>query len=201
MLAHQVQPLKPPTFRELCSSPFHRMCKLTGVMLLLGLTVNVGAQTLEELLRAPELTPASFARHFTEFQHEFHREVQPAEQFLATRRGDCDDYAVLADFVLRQHGYATRLIHVRLASRTAHAVCQVDGEKVYLDYNNRHYRFKLQRSKGRMREVATLVAIALQANWTSASEFTYDYTTNRKRIVQTVVKAAPAARDPDADHD
>ena len=177
------------------------MYKVPGVMLLLSLTTPVGAQTLEQLLTEPDLTPKRFARHFTEFSHEFHRQVQPAEQFLASRRGDCDDYAVLADLVLRRHGYSTRLIHVRLASRTAHAVCYVNGEGVYLDYNNRHYFFKLQRSGGRIREVATRVAAALEAHWTSASEFTYDYPSDRKRIVHTVVKTAPPDRDPDYTHE
>lgn len=169
----------------------------SGLTLLLAGVTFAHAQTLPDLLTAPELTPRRFARFFEDFDYEYHEAVQPAATFLARRRGDCDDYSVLADHVLRHHGYRTRLIHVRLVARVAHAVCYVDETGVYLDYNHRQYFFKLQRSGATLREIAERVAEDLEANWTSVSEFTFEYAANRKRIVRTVVKAMPAELDAD----
>ncbi len=94
------------------------------------------ALTLRELLDEKGLTPKRFASRFNDFDYEFGVDVLPAEVFLTRRRGDCDDYAVLADHVLRRHGQTTRLIHVRMVGRVAHAVCYVTEAKAYLDYNN-----------------------------------------------------------------
>jgi len=153
--------------------------------------------TLEELLTDPELTPSRFAAAFESFAYEYRPEVLDAEEFLAAARGDCDDYAILADFVLRQHGFGTRLVHVRMIGRVAHAVCYVVENRAYLDYNNRIYFFKLERSDPGLREIATKVARGFEANWTSVSEFTYDYSTHEKTIGVTVVKTDPPELDPD----
>lgn len=78
-----------------------------------------------------------------------------------------------------------------------HAVCYVDDDRVYLDYNNRRYFFTLARSGPRLREIATKVAASLNANWTFAQEFTFDYESFIKRAVYTVVKTDPPESDPD----
>lgn len=164
---------------------------------LLGLfAAEASAVSLPELESHPKLTPKRFAAYFESFDYEVRREVQPAELFLARRKGDCDDYAVLADQVLRPHGYQTRLIHVRLAGMIAHAVCYVHEDKAYLDYNNRAVFFTLTRAKPSLRDIARKVADSLEANWTSASEFVYSPETNRKTIVATVVRTAPPDEDP-----
>ena len=111
--------------------------------------------------------------------------------------GDCDDYAVLADYVLSRRGLGTKLVHVRLVGRVAHAVCYVNEEKAYLDYNNRKYFVNLQKSGATLREIAEKVSKAIEGNWTSASEFTYDYATNEKAVVRTVAKTSPPALDAD----
>jgi hypothetical protein len=154
----------------------------------------VRAVTLEELQQDPKLTPKRFASHFSDFEYRFFAEVQRPELFLATRCGDCDDYAILADTVLRPKGYETRLIHVRMPGMVAHVVCYVTQEKGYLDFNNRVYLNRIARSGPSIREIATKVARSLSANWTSASEFTY--TQGLKRIVATVVKTDPPENDP-----
>lgn len=165
---------------------------------MLATAANAGAVSLDELVAAPGLTPKSFAKLFEEFDYLFREQVQRPEVFLASRKGDCDDYAVLADHVLRKRGFTTRLIHVRLVGQIAHAVCYVVETKAYLDYNDRRYFFKLTRARNRVRTIAAEVADSLTANWTSASEFTYDYESETKRIIQTVVKLEPAEQDPDA---
>lgn len=144
------------------------------------------AVTLKELTDAGGLNAKKFASHFGDFAYEFNGPIQPATTFLARERGDCDDYAVLADFVLRKHGYGTRLIHIRLAGRVAHAVCYVTENKAYLDYNNRNVFFTLTRSGPDIRDIASKVAKSLEANWTTASEFSYSYATRRKTMIATV---------------
>ena len=176
-----------------------RCLRLLLAALLAGTSAApAAAQTLADLLDGPRLTPRGFAALFEGFEYEFGPEVQPPDRFMAARRGDCDDYAVLADHVLRHHGYGTRLVHVRLVGRVAHAVCYVTEERAYLDYNNRRFFITLERSGPTLREIAEKVSRAFEGNWTSASEFTYDYATNEKALVRTVVKTNPPALDPDA---
>src|SRR5689334_21864797 len=76
-------------------TPARRLCALVLVAALA--TSRLDALTLIDLLNDPKLTPKRFAAQFETFEYEFHPEVQPAEVFLAERRGDCDDYAILAD--------------------------------------------------------------------------------------------------------
>jgi len=158
---------------------------------------NLPAVTLPELLRDPKMNPKRFASLFEDFAYEYSPVVQPAERFLQARSGDCDDYAVLADHVLREKSFSPRLIHVRMVGRVAHAVCYVTENRAYLDYNNRRVFFTLTRSGSSLREIATKVADSLEANWTSASEFTFAYETNRKQFTLTVVKTDDPASDPD----
>lgn len=147
---------------------------------------DLDAVTLKELTDHPNLNAKKFAAYFEDFDYEFNSSIQPASVFLRREKGDCDDYAVLADYVLRQKGFGTRLIHVRLAGRIAHAVCYVNENKAYLDYNNRKFFFTLTKSGADLREIASKVAASLEANWTSASEFSYSYETRRKTMLATV---------------
>lgn len=167
----------------------------------LAAPLRLEAVTLPELLGNPRLTAKKFASYFGSFAYEFSGPIQPPETFLARERGDCDDYAVLADYVLSKHGQQTRLIHVRLAGRVAHAVCYVNDTSGYLDYNNRSVFFTVARSGPDIREIATKVARSLEANWTTASEFTYSYATQRKTMIATVSQTggsepAPGTKSP-----
>jgi hypothetical protein len=147
---------------------------------------NLSAVTLGELIDNPKLNAKKFASYFGDFAYEFNSAILPPDEFLARQRGDCDDYAVLADFVLSKHGLGTRLIHVRLAGRVAHAVCYVTESKAYLDYNNRKFFVTLERSGPDLRTIADTVADSLSASWTTASEFTYSYETHRKIMTATI---------------
>jgi len=169
----------------------------SGLMLGTLALLPAGALTLEEMQSDPALTPKRFAGMFETFDYEYHPEVQWPNIFLAERRGDCDDYAILAEHVLRPKGFATRVIHVRLVGRVAHAICYVDEAKAYLDYNNRKYALNLQRCGSTLRQIASKVAGEFEANWTSVSEFTYDYEKGKKTLGRTVVKKEPPAQDAD----
>lgn len=147
---------------------------------------ELDAVTLKELTDDTGLNAKKFASHFGDFEYEFSAPIQTAATFLTREKGDCDDYAVLADYVLKKRGLGTRLIHIRLAGRIAHAVCYVSENKAYLDYNNRSVFFTLTKSGTEIRDIADKVAGSLQANWTTASEFTYSYATRRKTMVATV---------------
>ena len=170
-----------------------------GMAVLVGILLpgRVEALTLNELLSDQKINPKKFAGHFENFTFEFIDYVQPPEVFLRERNGDCDDYAILAEFVLKQRDFTPRLIHVRMVGRVAHAVCYVMESKAYLDYNNRRYSFPLERSGASIRDIATKVARSFESNWTSATEFTYDYKTETKFAVFTVVKTQPPGKDPD----
>ena len=150
------------------------------------------AVTLNELVDNPRLNAKKYASYFGDFVYEFNNAIQPPDVFLERERGDCDDYAVLADFVLKKHGLQTRLIHVRLAGRIAHAVCYVGESSGYLDYNNRKVFFTLAKSGPDLRDIASKVADSLEVNWTTASEFSYSYETRRKTMISTVSKTGEA---------
>lgn len=168
-----------------------------GLVCLLGMS-SLKAVSLPELENDPKMTPKRFANQFEGFEYEFFSYVQRPEVFLSSRRGDCDDYALLADRILSRHHFTTRIIRVVLTGRRVnHVVCYVAESKAYLDYNSRNYFLNLDRSGPTLREVAEKVAASFKANWSSASEFTYDYATDKKTIVQTVVKTDPPSRDPD----
>ena len=154
--------------------------------------------TLEELEQAPELSPKQFANLFEEFAFEGSPIIRPPEQFLEERRGDCDDYAVLAGLVLAKHHYRTRCIQVLFASdNVGHAVCYVTENKAYLDYNNRKYFVNLERSGQTIREIARKIAASFELEWTTAAEFTYSYESMRKKLTLVVVKTDAPDRDPD----
>ncbi len=139
--------------------------------------------TLSDLLSDPKMTPKQFASFFEDFDFELHPfDVQDPDVFLETRKGDCIDYAVMADYVLKQDGYATKLIRVEMVGKNmGHAVCYITQSAAYLDYNNRKYFFKLRKSGQRLRQIADDVADSFNANWTFASEFTYTYKEDVKR--------------------
>lgn len=181
-----------PKARHIIPSSFRGLLWLFLLAGGLGVPGALGAVTLHELLDDPKLTPKKFAAYFGGFGYEFNTPIQPADTFLSRERGDCDDYSVLADFVLSKRGYKTRLIHVRLAGRVAHAVCYVTENKAYLDYNNRNVFFTLTRSGPELRDIASKVAQSLEASWTTASEFTYSYTTRRKTMIATVSQTGGA---------
>jgi len=165
------------------------------------LCAGLKALTLDELLSDPKMSPKKFAGLFEDFSFEVHPfDVQDPEVFLSTRTGDCIDYAVLADYVLKRNGYDTRLIRVEMVGKNmGHAVCYVTPDRVYMDFNNRRYYLSLARSGPSIREIATRVAASFDAHWTFASEFTYDYNTSIKKVVLTVVQTDPASMDPDAE--
>ena len=154
--------------------------------------------TLRELEVAPQLTPKQFANLFENFEFSYSPYVQPVDDFISFRSGDCDDYAILADYVLSKKGLRTRIIRVAMAgSDISHAICYVTENKAYLDYNNRRYAVNLERSGPTLRQIAAKVADSFEKNWTSATEYTFSYVDYRKVTRYTVVKTDPPDRDPD----
>jgi hypothetical protein len=72
--------------------------------------------------------------------------------------------------------------------------CYVGEEKGYLDYNNRAYFFRIERSGSTLRQIADKVAKSFEANWTTAYEFLY-LGNSRKEMVGTVAKTDPETRE------
>lgn len=163
------------------------------LVVLLLLFPGQGGVTLEDLRNDPKLTPKRFASQFSDFEYKYGAEVQKPAVFLTTKVGDCDDYATLAASVLGEKSFKTHLIAVRMPGLVTHVVCYVEEEKGYLDYNLRSYLSKIQHCSPTMREIAGKVAKSFDANWTSASEFTF--TNGVKRLVATLAKTDPPAQD------
>lgn len=146
--------------------------------------------TLDDLRKDPKLTPQRFARYFADFDYEYREPIKPPDEFLAERKGDCDDYATLAYGLLGEKGHHVHLVIVRMPGIN-HVVCYVDEIKGYLDYNLRIYSKRTNSCKRSLRKIAEEVADSMSANWTSASEFTY--LDGVKYLVSTITKANPAA--------
>ena len=128
----------------------------------------------------------------------FHCFRQILYLFLQAKAGDCQDYAILADFVLSKKQFTTRLIRVVMVGMLAHDVCYVAETRGYLDYNNRLYVKNIQRSGPTLREIADRVADSFEGDWTTVSEYTYNYDEDVKHIGLTVVKTDPPDQDPDS---
>ena len=142
-----------------------------------------GALTLAELRADPKLTPARLMAHFTDFKFQPGRQVRPAETFLASRSGDCDDFATLAADLLREKGYSPRLVVVFMP-HDVHVVCYVTETRSYLDFNRRKQPAPLVKCDGDLGAIAARVAQSFRSPWRSVSEFTFRK--GVKRFVSTV---------------
>jgi hypothetical protein len=147
--------------------------------------------TLDELRNDPDLTPRKLMSRVSRFKYELHAEVQKPEDFLAAECGDCDDFAIMAAAVLREKGYTTRLIAVRMPGLT-HVVCYVPQTGQYMDYNNRIYFRTLVKCKPDLNEIADRVSKSFDSSWTTASEFVY--TNQVKVMVSTIARAESFSR-------
>jgi hypothetical protein len=183
---------------QLLRSPLRIASAAVGAWVLAG--APLAGFTLEDLLADGKMTPKRFANHFADFDFEFHPEVQRPEEFIARQKGDCDDYAILGDYILKRRNYDTMLIRVVLVGNNAdaHDVCYVTQVKAYLDYNLRDCFINLQRSGKRLRQIADKVADSFDSNWTSAAIYTYNYNEDIKHMKLVVVKTDPPDQDLDA---
>jgi hypothetical protein len=143
------------------------------------------AVTLAELRADPNLTPERLMARFADFKFELGREVRKPETFLATRAGDCDDFATLAADLLSEKGYSTRLVVVFMPN-DVHVVCYVAETNSYLDYNRRKQASPLVKCKGELEAIAASVARSFRCPWRSASEFTFR--SGVRRFVSTVFR-------------
>lgn len=141
--------------------------------------------TLGDLRSDAKLSPQRFASYFSEFRYQFFEEVQLPEIFLSSETGDCDDYATLAASILRERGFRPHLVAVRMPG-LVHVVCYIEEIKGYLDYNNRIYFKRTVSCEEGLRSIAKKVAKSFDANWTSASEFSFS--DGLKHMVSTIAK-------------
>jgi len=128
--------------------------------------------SLQELRADANLTPERLLRSFADFKFKLGEEVQSFESFLASKAGDCDDFATLAATLLREKGYTPKLVAVFM-ERQVHVICFVAETKTYLDFNNRKLACASVSSDGTLSDIARKVAQSFHASWTCASEFVY----------------------------
>ncbi len=110
--------------------------------------------------------------HFADFKFELSPKLRQPETFLASRSGDCDDFATLAADLLREKGYSTRLVAVYMPNEV-HVVCYVAETNTYLDYNRRKQASPLVKCKGELAAIATSVARSFRSPWRSVAEVTF----------------------------
>jgi hypothetical protein len=161
------------------------LTKLVALVAVLVATCAARALTIEELRNDTKLTPSRFARYFADFEYQRRAAVQTPAAFLKNRNGDCDDYAILAAFVLKEKGYTPRLVTIRLPDDN-HVVCYIEETKCYLDYNNRGYLMRTVSCGGSLEEIARKVARSMDSSWKSATEFAY-VGDNMKQFLKTVI--------------
>jgi hypothetical protein len=147
------------------------MCILMAALGFVLPAVTGYSITLDELRADAKLTPARFLEYFSDFKFQLREQVQTPETFLASKTGDCDDFASLAALLLREKGYTTRLVAVSM-DRETHVVCYVAETKSYLDFNNRLER-KLVPSSGALEDIADKVAAGFRSSWHSVSEVAF----------------------------
>jgi hypothetical protein len=148
-------------------------------------TVLARAATLAELRADPNLTPDRLMAHFADFKFELSRQVRQPESFLASRSGDCDEFATPAADLLREKGYSTRLVVVYLP-HDVHVVCYVAETSSYLDYNRRKQASPLVKCDRDLASIAASVARSFRSPWRSVSEFTF--CNGAKRFVATAFR-------------
>lgn len=119
------------------------------------------------------LNPSDFGRLFARFRYEFGAEVRPAEIFLRTGAGDCDDFAVLAAGVFREQGARAVLYSIRLPGET-HVICHLPDAGGYLDFNRRADPDPFARCASDPVEIAASVAGDFGRPWLSISEFVFE---------------------------
>lgn len=134
---------------------------------------------------SPAETPEHFTHRFADFKFEFHAEVQPADVFLKTKKGDCDDFATVADDALTREGYTTHLIAVRMPGET-HVVLYVDEVHGYLDYNYRKSRHPVLSCGSALPQIATKVAASFHLPWVAVYEF--NFYNQMKHLVTDIVR-------------
>lgn len=159
---------------------------LAAVLLMSGLFFSTSSRAISvsELRKIPNMTPEKFASYFSTFEFKFHDDVQNHSTFLASKSGDCDDYATLAADVLGRNGYTTRLIAIRMKGET-HVICYVNETKSYLDYNYRKDAKKTVDCSDSITEIARKVAKSFDRDWVATYQFTFSQ--GVKRLVQSII--------------
>ena len=87
---------------------------------------SLSLRDLADQLQTPEDVAHYLWRHFSfeSDQAQFGKEEywQSPEEFLTTRRGDCEDFALMAHEILKMKGVKTYLVNI-YSDRYAHTVC------------------------------------------------------------------------------
>ena len=141
------------------------------------------ALTVAELRADHDLTPARFMTYFSDFKFELESQARKPDDFLASRTGDCDDFARLAAQILHEKGYTTKLVAVFMPD-AVHVVCYVAETGSYLDYNCRKNASPLVKCDGSLPAIASSVAASFRLPWRSVSEVT-ERDTGQRNFVMT----------------
>jgi hypothetical protein len=172
-----------------------------AVTIVTGSSGIASASLVGALAERKDLTPESLMRFFADFTFELSAERQDPETFLARKRGDCDDFAILASELLTARGYKTKLVVVMM-QQESHVVCYVREARGFLDFNHRADARPIIESDGTLEEIGEKVAADFRHPWHLASEFRSEsgrlvYVENafplRSVAVQAVAVSTPVA--------
>ncbi len=152
---------------------WHRYWLALLGLILAGFWSTSDATELTALATQKELTPESLLRSVAGFAFELGAQPQDPDAFLKRRRGDCDDFAQLANRLLTERGYQTKLVVVMMEKET-HVVCYVSEVHGYLDFNRRAEPHPIVASDNSLEDIAQKVAVSFHSKWRMASEFQYE---------------------------
>jgi hypothetical protein len=136
-------------------------------------SVLARGSAVDALAGQTDLTPEKLLRFFSGFSFELSAEPQDSEIFLQRKRGDCDDFASLANRLLTLRGYTTKLVVVMMQQQT-HVVCYVKEARGFLDFNHRRDERPVVECSGALEDIADKVAGDFRSHWMMASEFKYE---------------------------
>lgn len=150
------------------------LCHLACVVFIGSLAASFGGDSaLNTPAKHDDITPESLIRSVANFEFELNSQRQEPESFLRRRRGDCDDFASLANQLLTERGYKTKLVVVMM-DQQSHVVCYVPEAHGFLDFNHRADVRPVVACEGTLKDIANRVAKDFRSRWQLASEFRYE---------------------------
>mgnify|MGYP001605926310 CR=1 FL=1 len=124
------------TFKQMQSSVTK---KIILIFCLLSLPVSCFAQSLAGVTSSVH-NPAQLSKWLSNnfrYELEFPDHWQPAQETLDLKKGDCEDFAILAQNILKELGIESFIVIVNLKDfKQSHAICVFKDDKYYSFFSN-----------------------------------------------------------------
>ncbi len=141
-------------------------------------------QTLSAELTSPEKIARYLWRNFAyeKDQSQFGTEEywQSADQFLSNRKGDCEDFALLASELLKQSGRTAFIVNI-YGSRYAHTIC------IYIENGKYNAIDGSDLKRVNADDLKSLIS-KINPSWTRAAITDISEETNKGKILKLITK-------------